>query len=153
MSTGLNESCATTLMEVAPALMHRIRHEMRRRRPGDVSLPQFQALAVLNRHPDASMSELAAHLRLTLASASKLVDVLERGGLATRRPHATDRRKVALLLTEQGSATLALARDAARDRLAALLDALPEDELAGILRAGEVLRDVLNAAAICKGVG
>jgi DNA-binding MarR family transcriptional regulator len=45
---------------------------------------------------------IAERLQITTPSVTELVDRLERAGLARRRPHDTDRRKVLVELTEDG---------------------------------------------------
>ena len=70
---------------------------------GGVSLAVLDALRVIARHPgEARVAELQEGLRITVGAASKLVDRLERGGLARRRPHPADRRSSLLELTEAG---------------------------------------------------
>jgi len=49
-------------------------------------------------------AELAARLGMTTASATALVDRLERAGHVERRPHPTDRRRLAVVPTEQAEA-------------------------------------------------
>jgi DNA-binding MarR family transcriptional regulator len=48
-------------------------------------------------------SELAALLDITTASATELIDRLERLGSVRRRPHPRDRRRVLVELTEAGT--------------------------------------------------
>lgn len=50
-------------------------------------------------------TELAARLQLSTGAITGLVDRLEAAGLAQRRRHATDRRKVMVELTEAGVGT------------------------------------------------
>lgn len=46
--------------------------------------------------------DLAAHLRMSTAAASGLVDRLERAGYVRRQAHPTDRRGVTVVLTDDG---------------------------------------------------
>jgi DNA-binding MarR family transcriptional regulator len=70
---------------------------------GDVSLAVFSALRVVERHHGAArIRELQDDLRITVGSASKLADRLERDGLVLRRQNPEDRRSSQLELTVDG---------------------------------------------------
>ena len=64
--TKLLDTCARELMDTAPKIVQAIRIEMRRGRGTDLSIPQFRTMAFVQRNPDASLSDLADHLGLTL---------------------------------------------------------------------------------------
>ncbi|QUY63505.1 MarR family winged helix-turn-helix transcriptional regulator [Gulosibacter molinativorax] len=49
----------------------------------------------------ATPGALAAHLHISSASTTKLLDRLERGGHVTREPHPSDRRALAISITEE----------------------------------------------------
>jgi DNA-binding MarR family transcriptional regulator len=77
--------------------------DRRLRHAGATSLAVLEALRVIERHPgSARVADLQDELRITVGAASKLVDRLERDGLARRRPNPTDRRSSLLDLTETG---------------------------------------------------
>lgn len=61
-----------------------------------------------NRGEEATPSSLAKFLGITTASTTKLIDRLERGHHAVRRPHPTDRRALCVTVTAE---THAAARD------------------------------------------
>src|SRR5690349_2776005 len=103
------EACAALMMETVPSVMRTIRAEMRHRRPCDLSVPQFRALAFIRRHPGASLSDVAEHLGLTLPAASTLVDNLVARDLISRAPNPENRRRVTLTLTPPGQAAFAAA--------------------------------------------
>jgi DNA-binding MarR family transcriptional regulator len=68
-----------------------------------VSVAQLQALqAVASRGGEARVHDIATKLQITVGAASKLIDRLERGGLATRAAHPTDRRSMVIDLTPAG---------------------------------------------------
>jgi MarR family multiple antibiotic resistance transcriptional regulator len=68
-----------------------------------VGLATLQALRVLDRHDGRGrVHELSDELSITIGAASKLVDRLERDGLATRRAHPEDRRSSLISLTAAG---------------------------------------------------
>jgi MarR family multiple antibiotic resistance transcriptional regulator len=94
-----------TLVRFETRLWNRIETELARN--GQVGLATLQALGVLDRHRGAGrVHDLSAELSITIGAASKLVDRLERDGLATRRPHPDDRRSSLVSLTDAGTRAL-----------------------------------------------
>ena len=83
----------------------------------------MQALRIVHRQPAARVNDLSAALAITVGAASKLVDRLERNGLAVRSPHPTDRRSSVIALTPTGRSALAAAIPVAD---AVLLECLAE---------------------------
>jgi MarR family transcriptional regulator for hemolysin len=139
------DDAARHILEVVPLVMRAIRSEMRSHRAADLSVPQFRTLGFIDRRPGASLSNVAEHIGLTLPSASKLVDGLVSCGLATRREHADDRRRVVLGLTAAGCSALAAARKATRLRLAARLAAVPRSDRSVIAQAMAVLQRAFSS--------
>jgi len=115
-------------METVPGVMRVIIKQMRRRKPADLSHPQFRVLIFLSRHGGVSLSHLAEHNRVTPPTMSKMIQALVTRGLVSRERAPDDRRRVILDLTDSGRETLAVAQRAARRSIAALLAALTEDE-------------------------
>ena len=66
------------------------------------------------------------------------------GGLLARETSTSDRRYVALRVTEEGARVLKVARAATRARLAERLQALSGEELAAVTRAMGVLRETFR---------
>lgn len=58
-------------------------------------------IACGNRDTLATPGDIAAHLGITTASTTKLLDRLERGGHITREPHLTDRRALVVRITPE----------------------------------------------------
>ncbi|HWM16060.1 MAG TPA: MarR family transcriptional regulator, partial [Microbacterium sp.] len=70
---------------------------------GEAGLGTFFALQILHRHDGAGrVQDLSRELSITIGAASKVVDRLERAGLAVRRPHPDDRRSSWVSLTDEG---------------------------------------------------
>jgi DNA-binding MarR family transcriptional regulator len=136
--------CAQEILEVVPAVMRTIRAELRRHRTADLSVPQFRTLAFIDRKADASLSDVAEHIGLTLPSMSKIVDGLVARKLVTRQTHATDRRRMMLALTTRGQTALQTSRAAARACLAEDLAALSDRQRETIAQALEILRPVFT---------
>jgi DNA-binding MarR family transcriptional regulator len=136
---------AELVMETVTSVMRAIKREMRAYQPEGMSMQQFHALRIVDKHPGKSLSALASHLGLTDASASKLVDGLVKAKLVKRIDAPEDRRKVVLNLTKPGRAALHSAREAALGRLAGILAELDENDLRAVVRAMTVLHDALAA--------
>ncbi|WP_421733708.1 MarR family winged helix-turn-helix transcriptional regulator [Cellulomonas sp.] len=77
----------------------------RLRAGGASSLGTLSALRVVRRHAGSCrVQEIRSELGITVGAASKLVDRLERDGLAVRTAHPTDRRSSLVTLTSAGDA-------------------------------------------------
>jgi MarR family transcriptional regulator for hemolysin len=142
--TTLPDACAQEILEVVPIVMRTIRAEMRRHRTADLSVPQFRTLAFIDRQADASLSDVAEHIGLTLPSMSKIVEGLVTRKLVTRQTHATDRRRMMLALTTRGQTALQTSREATRACLAEDLAALSGRQRETIAQAMEILRPVFT---------
>jgi DNA-binding MarR family transcriptional regulator len=127
-------------MEAVPVVMRVIRAEMRLRGGQFASVPQLRALGLVHRQPGASLTDVAAHLGVTPATASVLVDRLVRRGLLHRASDPQERRRIRLSLTREGSQHLRAARTGTRRRLAEVLGALPAPDRAAISAGVSLLR-------------
>src|SRR5512135_370422 len=136
--------CAQEILEVVPVVMRTIRAELRRHRTADLSVPQFRTLAFIDRNVDASLSDVAEHIGLTLPSLSKIVDGLVTRKLVTRQTAPEDRRRMTLALTARGQTALQASREATRACLAEDLAALTEHERETIKQAMCSLRPVFT---------
>ncbi|MGV9286896.1 MarR family winged helix-turn-helix transcriptional regulator [Streptomyces sp. NPDC003719] len=77
--------------------------------------------------PDgATVTDLAAHLRVTKQAASQLVDELVRKGFVERRPHPADARARLVVLTERGWACTRAAEEAAAEAVHGWADVIGE---------------------------
>jgi DNA-binding MarR family transcriptional regulator len=138
------EECALEILEVVPSIMRAIRSEMRNRRTPDLSVPQFRVLTFLNRHPGASLSEVADHIGMTPPSMSKVIDGLVTRHLITRQEATHDRRRVHLALTEPGKTILEAAYRDSRAYLTEMLAGLASAQYAAILESMETLRPIFT---------
>ncbi len=136
--------CAAVLIDVVPLVMRALRDEMRRHRAAGLSVPQFRVLMFLGHRQEATLSQVAEHVGLTLPSASRMVDGLAARKLVTRRISPSDRRCVTLALTTRGRSRLESAHRAAQLRLAAMLGALSAEERLTVVQAMDVLRPVFT---------
>jgi DNA-binding MarR family transcriptional regulator len=82
-------------------------YRLRAARAGfNVGASEMMALSQLFMVGTSSPTALAAFLSMTTASATELLDRLERAGHIVRRRHPTDRRKIIVELTPQARATI-----------------------------------------------
>ncbi|MBD2101646.1 MarR family winged helix-turn-helix transcriptional regulator [Leptolyngbya sp. FACHB-261] len=139
------EQCAAQLMDAIPSAMQFIRAEMRSQSISLLSVPQFRVLAYLRRHPDSSLSEVAEHIGVTRATASTTTERLVQRGFISRVEDPKERRHVMLNLTEMGSTHLQQSREATLHKIAALLTALPHDQLASLSEGLVVLHQLFEA--------
>ena len=103
----------------------------------------------------AHVDALAAGLRLSHSRAVRVVDALERDGLAVRSPDRTDARRALVRLTQRGRVTAERILAARAAALHEVLDALSDEQRdaladsgAAILRGAAVTR--AEARAICR---
>jgi DNA-binding MarR family transcriptional regulator len=88
----------------------RIENEIRSRlrEAFGVTLPRFDLMAQLERHPDGlRMGELSRRMMVTGGNVTGITDLLEREKLVLRVPDPKDRRAYAVKLTEAGRAAFA----------------------------------------------
>lgn len=108
--------------------------------PWRLSPHQSRALGMIARHScgeeELRLSGLAEHLRIAPRSATEVVDALEERGLVLRSPSPSDRRAVALTLTDAGRelrAEIDKARSAHADDFFAVLSEDEQDTLRQLL--------------------
>lgn len=139
--------CARRVIAVVPPLMREIRSEMRRAAPAALTVPQFRILIFARHHPGASISDVAAHLGVTLPTASVAVDRLVRQALLQAPQTPDNRRRRSLDLTPEGARIVADAMNATTAAFARRLAALDAADRALVEQALAVLeRHVLQPA-------
>ena len=95
------ETLASLIMDLQRSFVFRLSAELAQ---GEVSLPQYFLLSLLDGGRTLTMSEIAENLRHTTAAASGLVDRLENLGYLRRETSDQDRRKVLVSLNPRGEA-------------------------------------------------
>jgi len=96
---------------------------------GRLTPPQFRILNYLHTAPGASLSEVAAYLGVRLPTASVMLVKLASEGLVLRTRHPESRRRMKLVLTDQGSEVVNAVRDALFQRLAGGLRRLSTSDI------------------------
>src|SRR5689334_2165656 len=105
-------------------VLGRLLRLVRRRAPADVGPGSLAALVTLVRSGPMRLGDLAAREGVAPPTLTRMVAVLEEGGLVDRRPDEKDRRAVLVSVTPDGARvvedTLAARAEVLRSRLAAL---------------------------------
>lgn len=133
------------MLDGLPPIMWFIRRQVRRHRSHRLSVPQYRALCLLDRIPNASLSEVAEHLGATLPTASRMVSNLVNKGLLERKSSPEDRRQMSLQLTPKGRTAYEGAQRETQQSLAAEVANLTEAQRATVAEAMRVLNDVFTA--------
>ena len=116
---------------------------------GNLTGPQRSVMRALFHSSGLTLKELSRQVGLAHSTVSSIVDRLEQRGLARRRPHPTDGRAIAIVVSKQ-------VRDYMRDTfpavalhpvMAALRRATPAERIA-ILDGLSTLRRVVEEAAV-----
>ncbi len=144
--------CAREILETMPLVMRFIRDQVRRRHTAGLSLPQFRALMFLSRTQNSSLSAVAGHLGLSLPAMSRLITGLVASRLVERQPVSTNRRQIALTLTDSGRATVEKARNEIRLHLAGALKDLPTAEQKTVHHAMRILNRVFDNHAATENL-
>jgi DNA-binding MarR family transcriptional regulator len=93
-------------------------------RPVGLTAAQYTALTVLERHKDMSSAQLARSSFVTAQSMADMITALEGRALIERHRDRTDRRRLVVALTDEGSAMLDRCRDEVAALEATMLDGL-----------------------------
>lgn len=117
----------------------RIENEIRSRLRASfgITLPRFDLMAQLERHPDGlRMGELSKRMMVTGGNVTGITDQLEREGLVLRVADAKDRRAYAVKLTPAGRrafADMAVVHERWIDEMLAEIPAEDKESLIGLL--------------------
>ncbi len=115
------------LLKVTRGIESRLRDALRRE--FDTTLPRFDMMAALSRHPDGlKMSALSGVLRVSNGNVTGIVDRLSAEGLAERMPVPGDRRAMMVRLTAAGQAEFARQAEAHEGWVDDLLGDFTADE-------------------------
>jgi DNA-binding MarR family transcriptional regulator len=99
-----------------------------------ITLAQFQALSSIRKNAGtARVQDISTDLTITVGATSKLVDRLERDGLAVRSANPDDRRSSVINLSAKGRGALTAADSEAEAHLSGILGNALSVERAGSL--------------------
>ena len=113
--------------------------EQHRKNDDGLTIAQVRALFALDRTEAATAGEIAETARLSPASVTAMLDDLERDGIVTRVRSDADRRRVLVVLTDDGRAVLKKRRRLWLKRWEAAMADVPE-------------RDIEAAAAVLRRI-
>jgi DNA-binding MarR family transcriptional regulator len=89
------------ILRAARAIEAQVRERLRVQ--FDMTLPQFDVMAALDRKPDGmTMTELSRFLMVSNGNVTGIIDRLVKDKLVTREPTADDRRAIIVRLTPRG---------------------------------------------------
>jgi len=101
----------------------------RLRQEFDCTLPRFDLLAQLDRHPEGlKMGELSKRMMVTGGNVTGITDQLEKEGWVTRETVVNDRRAFLIKLTVRGKKAFSNMARAHEQWIEQRLGALPEDQ-------------------------
>jgi DNA-binding MarR family transcriptional regulator len=126
-----------------PVLLRLSRELRRETETLGVTSRQATLLWLIREHPGLNLRELAGLERISAPSLSGHVDRLERAGLIERVRSGDDRRRVGLVLTDDGARLLRRVRARRTSWLAERIEALEPDEIDAIEQAIEPLHRLL----------
>jgi DNA-binding MarR family transcriptional regulator len=109
---------------------------------GRLSLVHLNVLSILDVRGPLAMGELAEALDVSQASATGIVDRMEQRGLVARSRTSDDRRVIHVEIADGGRDTLTGIVFERREHLAAMLELLSNEELAGFLLGSRAMRRI-----------
>lgn len=115
------------------------------RRDHGTTLPRFDVMAALNRHPDGlRMSDLSGVLKVSNGNVTGIVDRLAEEGLVVRVPVEGDRRAMMARLTPKGAEIFAAQAAEHEAWIDALFSELTADEARGYAARLKAMADALD---------
>ncbi|MCA1811897.1 MAG: MarR family transcriptional regulator [Halobacteriales archaeon] len=148
MSADPSHAAARLAVDTGLNFLCYLKAELRSRRPGDLSMPQFRFLNLLAKETDRGLGDIAEDLGVSPPALSKLVDGLVERGLVARSADASDRRRLSLATTPSGAKLVAGFRAQLEEGLAQRLAALPARSQASIVAALRDLQPILAAEVV-----
>jgi DNA-binding MarR family transcriptional regulator len=105
---------------------------LKRMHEGAFSLVHLNVLVLVSSAGPLTMSQLADQLDVSVASATGIVDRMEKKGVVERRRNERDRRVVEVHVTEQGRQMFSNMQTEREARLVRILETVPDDDLAAL---------------------
>jgi DNA-binding MarR family transcriptional regulator len=136
---GISETASRIRLAVT-----RTARRMRQQANSDLGPAGLSALATIERHGPLTPSELAKIERVQRPTATRLLSGLTEKELVSRAADPSDKRCSIVSITPQGKAMLKRIRGRKNAWLARRMKELPDDEVAALERAAEILERVLE---------
>ena len=109
---------------------------------------QLILLKVVRDNNHSTISELANHISLSQATLTSILDRLENSGLVKRERSEQDKRKVSVLLTDEGIAVLEMAPEPLQETFVRQFGALKDWERSMILASLQRVAEMMDAGDI-----
>jgi DNA-binding MarR family transcriptional regulator len=122
----------------------RLSRRLRQHAPEDITPSQLSALSVIVREQRLTLSQLAVAERVQPPTITRVIDSLERKGLATRVPSDQDRRVAFVEATQAGGALVETIRRRRDAYLARRLRTFSAEERALLERAARLLERLIE---------
>jgi DNA-binding MarR family transcriptional regulator len=135
MTSQVSDQVVDVANQLRPAVLRLARDLRRETEQFGVTSRQATLLVLVKASPGANLSDLAEQEGISTAALSAHVDRLVRDGLVERRRSESDRRRVGLILTDEGTRTLRRVRERRTAWLAKRLARLDPEELRRVERA------------------
>lgn len=116
-----------------------------------VTVPQLLCLRAVVEAPETTATGVARGINLNPSTVTGILDRLEKRGWVTRNRSARDRRVVTVSATAAGRDFLERAPAPLQDRFANGIARLPRRELEGIVRALDLLAELLGVEEVEAG--
>jgi DNA-binding MarR family transcriptional regulator len=143
-STEQHHISRTELASQLRFAVMRLSRRLRQHAPEDVTPSQLSALSVIVRDGRLTLRQLAEAERVQPPTITRIVDLLEQKGLATRVPSEEDRRVAYVDVTPAGRTLVESIRRRRDAYLAQRLRTFSADERALLARASELLERLIE---------
>ncbi len=142
------DTLAGAFLSLIPQMMGTLRRHIRATGGREFRVGHFRMMLAIYMRKEISISQTARCMGLTLPTASKMADDLERRKLIRRQADKKDRRLALLSLTAPGSEVLQKMMLCAQKHLAEIFGSLTPMERAFLLCAAQTLRPLFDPPAI-----
>lgn len=133
------------LLKVVRGIESDLRERLRREH--NTTLPRFDVMSALSRHPDGlKMSQLSGVLRVSNGNVTGIADRLSDEGMVERIAVPGDRRAIVLRLTPAGQAVFERQAQAHEDWIDEVLSGVSPEEARAMARRLQAFADASEAA-------
>lgn len=143
MSTKNSAESTALADQLHSAAIHLLRKLRREDAASGLNAPRLSALSVVVFAGPLTLGDLAAAEQVRPPTMTRIVDALAAQGLVSRKKNAQDARSTLIHATAAGKRLLTQGRERRVRALAAQIEALGEEDRAGLEKAAEILRKVI----------
>ncbi|MBN1480374.1 MarR family transcriptional regulator [candidate division KSB1 bacterium] len=110
-----------------------------------VTLSQHYVIDALNRKNELTMNELSQEIGLAMSTLTRIVDGLVRNGYINRFPSECDRRKVCVILTDDGKELANNLAQCSQAFWAQVLASIPDEKKRDMVESFKLLNEALDS--------